>query len=480
MSVYQVDCEDANFLFLEQTDSPTHISLLALYDQDESAAGVIRFQHILQLVERRMATIPVFRQKIKRLPADLDYPYWVDDPRFDLDYHVRHLALPKPGDWRQFCIQVSRLHSRPLDTRRPLWELYVIEGLSKVEGLSSGGFALYLKIHHAAMDEFTAIELLESLHQTSPNPRQHEEAVQPIAYLSANEPGSVKMLAQAVVNNSLRTFGLVRESIVNYRTVSKLVARLGVRMLGKVVDGEDSSAVPDNRFGGQLGSARVFEGIFVDRRPFDQFAARVPGATLMHVLMLVCGEALRLYLHRHGDPSAGSPLFGLRQVNLRNAGAHALVGNRIAIEQIELYSTIPNLVERLLAIVGSRGERDDGEDSEQRGLKLRALYEHLPAPLLALLGRYSNGRGSLARQVMRDGNLGFAELSGPRRPLYLLSARLYAFASISPLYSGCGLMFSAATYCDRIGLTFTSDRGMMADPVLMRHCLADAVKGIST
>jgi hypothetical protein len=246
-------------------------------------------------------------------------------------------------------------------------------------------------------------------------------------------------------------------------------------MLGQVVDDAEDSG-EGYRFAGTLGSARVFDGIFVERKPLDEMAERIPGASLAHVQIMLCGEALRLYLLRHNDPLVDSSLCGLRQLNMRNAGAHAMVGNSIALEEMNLFSNIPDLSERLLAIVCSLGEPEDayGEKNEQRGFKLRALYEHLPAPLHSLLGRFSNRKGSLARQIMRSGHLGFAELPGSARPLYLLSARLYALASISPLYSGCGLMFTASNYHNRIGLTFTADRDMMPDPKLMRVCLSEA------
>ena len=105
--MYQVDSEDANFLFLEKAESPTHISLIYLYDQSALGDQSVRFKHIREHIGNRLNAAPVFQQKIRRTPADIDYPYWVDDERFerfDLDFHLRHLALPKPGDWRQFCI----------------------------------------------------------------------------------------------------------------------------------------------------------------------------------------------------------------------------------------------------------------------------------------------------------------------------------------------------------------------------------------
>lgn len=475
--MYQVDSEDANFLFMERPDSPVHISLIALYDQSQCKAGATRFQHILQLMESRLSTAPVFRQKVRRVPADLDYPYWVDDDNFDIHYHVRHLALPKPGDWRQFCIQVSRLHSRPLDLTRPLWELYVIEGLEKVPGLPRNSFALYFKIHHCAMDEYTAIELLESLHETRANPLQHETPSSTIAHLPAQVPGRAEMLVQAGVNNTTRTLRLLHQSITNYRLISKMLTRVSVRTLSKFVAGETLPDVPATRFGGKLGSARVFEGMFYHRQLFDDLAAQVPGANLKHSLLLICGEALRLYLDRQGELS-GIPLTALLQINVRNAGAHALVGNRIAIEQADLFTNIPSLVERLYAIVGGLGEFDDLEELEGRSLKLRSLYEHLPAPLLAFLGRNADRDTNPGRQLMHGGNCGIAAIEGPKVPLYLLGAKLYAFTSISPLYSGCGLMFSATSYCDQIGLTFTSDRDLMPDPLVMRNCIEEAIAGV--
>jgi diacylglycerol O-acyltransferase len=475
--IYQVDSEDANFLFLERTDSPTHISLIALYDQSGLGENGVRFRNVLQLIKNRLSSAPVFQQKIKRVPGDLDYPYWYDDAKFDLDYHVRHLALPKPGDWRQFCIQVSRLHSRPLDSNHPLWELYVIEGLENVDGLPPGSFAVYFKIHHCAMDEFTEVELLESLHETVANPNQHKTPAQVVGHLSARAPGLKQMLAYAGVNNALRSARMLAQSISNYRLVSKLLARGVVRAVRKYISDETFLDVAPTRFGGQLGTARVFGGDFFPRKVFDQLAAMVPSANFTHVLLLVCGEALRLYLDSQGEDDQ-TPLHALLQINVRNAGAHALVGNRIAIEQADLFTHIPHLIERLHAIVGSFGGVDDIENVEERGLKLRAIYEHVPAPLMALMGRYSNRDGNLSRGLMHAGNCGIAEIDGPKVPLYFLGAKLHGLTSISPLYSGCGLIFASTSYCDKVALTFTSDRDMMPEPMIMQECIASAVAGL--
>ncbi|NCF17158.1 MAG: DUF1298 domain-containing protein [Haliea sp.] len=476
--MYQVDSEDANFLFLEKVESPTHISLIYLYDQSSLGEETVRFTHIREHLRNRINSAPVFCQKVQRTPADIDYPYWVDDEKFDLDFHVRHLALPKPGDWRQFCIQVSRLHSRPLDMSRPLWELYVIEGLDKVEGFPPDSFAIYFKVHHCAMDEFTAQELLQSLHANTPNTRQHEASDQHIAHLPSIAPPPAEMVIRGLLNNSVRTLRLLLQSASNFRTLSKIATRLSIRMARDAVEG-DPSGRPASRFAAPLSSARVFEGGFYRRKLLEDYRQLVPGASITHAALAISGEAMRLYLDKHGE-MGDTPLTALLEVNVRNAGAHALVGNRIAINQVELHPSIIYPEGRLQAIYSANRELHSVENEELTSFRLRSLYENLPAPLLAWLGRNANRQNSLNHRILEGGNLGLAELQGGDNPLYLLGAELRGFTSISPLYSGCGLMFCVSTYADSFGLAFTSDRDMMPDPELMRACLDQAVEQVES
>ena len=126
---------DSNFLQQESTLTPMHISPVLIYDQSARQGGAVRFKEILTAFQRNLHKSTVFRRKLAGGAMGLDTPFWVEDPDFDLEFHVRHIALPKPGDWRQFNILLARLHARGLDMRRPLWEAYIIEGLNQVEGL---------------------------------------------------------------------------------------------------------------------------------------------------------------------------------------------------------------------------------------------------------------------------------------------------------------------------------------------------------
>ena len=476
--MYQVDSEDANFLFMEKAESPTHISLIYLYDQSALGNEPVRFRHIQEHVRNRLNSAPVFCRKIRRTPGDIDYPYWVDDEKFDLDFHLRHLALPKPGDWRQFCIQVSRLHSRPLDMSRPLWELYVIEGLDNVQGMPANSFAIYFKVHHCAMDEFTAQELLQSLHADAPDQRQHEHSAQHIAFLPSLAPKTYEMMLRGLVNNSVRTLRLLKQSTSNLRTLSKILTRVSIRLARNVVESDNPDS-PPSRFAQVVSAARVFEGTFYPRSLIEDYCQSVPGSTTTHAVLAICGEAMRRYLEHHGELRADASLQALLEVNVRNAGAHALVGNRIAINQIELHNGIIFPIGRLQAIYAANRELQSIENEELTSFKLRSLYEHVPAPLLSWLGRMAHSKRSINHAVMSAGSMGLAELRGSDDTLYLLGARLHGFTSISPLYSGCGLMFCASTYDDCVGLTFTSDRDMMPDPDFMRQCLDETVADVA-
>src|SRR6188472_4419636 len=165
----QLSGMDASFLYFETPNAPGHVFSVYICDPSTAPGGKVTFKGILEHVQSRLHVSRAFRQRLVEVPFGLDHPYWIEDPDFDLEYHVRHIALPAPGDWRQLCIQIARLHSRPLDLSRPLWEVTVVEGLDNVEGVAPGSFAVVQKIHHAAVDGVTLLEITSAVHDTSPD-----------------------------------------------------------------------------------------------------------------------------------------------------------------------------------------------------------------------------------------------------------------------------------------------------------------------
>ncbi len=160
----QLSGTDSLFLRMERGNQYMHVAGLGIYDPSTAPEGKVRFKDVLNFFQTRLETLPVFRRRLVSAPFDLDRPYWIEEPDIDVEFHVRHIALPAPGDWRQLCIQVARIHARPLDRSKPLWEAYVIEGLDQIEGLPRGSFALYFKVHHCAVDGEAGTELLKAIH----------------------------------------------------------------------------------------------------------------------------------------------------------------------------------------------------------------------------------------------------------------------------------------------------------------------------
>ena len=160
---------DASFLYFETPNAPGHIFRCGSTTSRARRAARSRSRGSSSTSGSACTCRGRSARGSCRSRSGLDHPYWIEDPDFDLEYHVRHIALPQPGDWRQLCIQVARLHSRPLDLNRPLWEMYVIEGLDNVEGLPEGSFAIMKKTHHAAVDGVTLLEIISAIHDRTPD-----------------------------------------------------------------------------------------------------------------------------------------------------------------------------------------------------------------------------------------------------------------------------------------------------------------------
>src|SRR5688572_4650935 len=203
----QLSGMDASFVYLETGTAPMHVAGISIYDPSTAPGGKVSFKEILAAVESRLHLARTFRQRMVRVPLDLDHPYWIEDPDFDLEFHVRHIALPKPGDWQQLCTQVARLQARPLDLTRPLWEMYVIEGLESIAGLPHGSFALLTKIHHAAIDGVSGAELASAIHDLTPD---GEPPPPDTAWAPDEVPGARELLRRSLGHRALGPLKLGR------------------------------------------------------------------------------------------------------------------------------------------------------------------------------------------------------------------------------------------------------------------------------
>ncbi|HEY7775740.1 MAG TPA: wax ester/triacylglycerol synthase family O-acyltransferase, partial [Kineobactrum sp.] len=464
--MHQLSGLDATFLYAEVNNSPMHIAPLTIYDPSTTGSDVVRFKDILQTFASRLHRSPVFRRKLAMVPLNLDQPYWVEDENFDLEFHVRHIALPKPGDWRQLCILVARLHARPLDRARPLWEAYVIEGLDNVAGLPKGCFAMFLKIHHAAIDGASGVEIISAIHDLTPvPPAPRQEAPPPMD----RGPGNLEMLWRAYKANlraPLQLAKLVTQGIPAWRRVHAGVKTKKFRTLGEK---------ERTRFNAAISPHRVFGAADFDLALVRQLKEAAPGATVNDVILSIVGGALRLYLQdKHELPErslvAGAP------VNVRQQSDTGSAGNQVSMMSIALRTDIADPLGRLQAV------HDEAVASKAYhqavGARLMTdMTQSLPAELAALAVRATLSSGLMAGMKPVFNTI-VTNVPGPQVPLYMGGAKVVRSYGLGPCIDNLGLFHAVTSYNGQIAIAFQACRQMMPDPGFYEQCLYEAYKAL--
>lgn len=458
----QLSAMDASFLYFETANAPMHIGSVAIYDQSTVKGGVLGFKEILRNYEARLHMARSFRQRVVRVPMSLDHPYWVEDPDFDLEYHVRHIALPKPGDWRQLCIQVARLQARPMDTTRPLWEFTVIEGLDNVKGLPKGSFAVVAKVHHAAIDGVSGAELTAAIHDLEPDavPAPPEKP-----WMPERIPNTVELLSRTSINNVRQPFKLAR---VVAESVPSL-ARLGIGLsAGKL---KRAGTVPRTRFNGKVSPHRVFDGRSFKLNDVRAIKSAVEGATVNDAILAIVGGALNKYLTSKNELPKDS-LIAMAPISVRTKDQQKSAGNQVSAMAVAVRSDIEDPLERLIAVYEST--TNSKEMTNAIGASTLTDYsQFIPSTVAGLAARLYSNLG-LANRIMPIFNTVITNIPGPQVPLYMTGARMVTQFGLGPILDGMGIIHPVFSYCGEITVSFTSCRDMIPDPDFYAQCIQDS------
>jgi WS/DGAT/MGAT family acyltransferase len=469
----QLSGADAMFLQLEHGNNFMHVASLAIYDPSSAPDGKVRFKDVLRHFAARVEEFPQFRRRLVRVPLSLDRPYWVEDSGIDVEFHVRHIALPHPGDWRQLCIQVARLHSRPLDRSKPLWEAYIIEGLHNVPGVPAGSFALYTKMHHAIIDGESGTELLKALHSMTPEPIDENDA--PLGGFTADrEPRLPELYSRALIQNIERLPSLARFSL----STAKRVASLGLEAVGNVSDlgasllpqlrtllsGDLSPLLaklpPQTRFSGDVSAHRVFEAIGLPLADFKAIRRQVGGVTLNDLFLAIVGGTLNKYLGEKRELPETSMVAGV-PMTLRGEEKGGDRGNQVGFTFMPVYSEVADPLLRLRAIADSAQASKRMTDAVGKELA-RDLLEYLPGPI----------GEALVRNVKLPGiGVIVSNVRGPDVPLYMAGAQLVNYSPISIALDGIGLNVTGFSYNGTMWVCAVSCREMMPDPAHFADCM---------
>jgi WS/DGAT/MGAT family acyltransferase len=461
----QLGAQDAQFLYLQGGSTLTHVMGVYIYDPSTAPGGKVRFKDIVRHIEHRSHTSPVFRRKLFRLPLDIDHPYWVEDPDFHLEEHITHVRLPEPGDWRQFCIQVARHFSRRMDMNRPLWDVYVVEGLDRIEGVAPGSYALLHRIHHAAIDGVSGAHVFAALNDADakgtpalvPKTSSVEIGASPSAITVASRAlfanlSSPMRMTNALLRLSPAIASAVQKSLTDFHSWSK-------------------PGIPATRFNAPITPYRMFDAAMFTLQDLSAIRKLAEGATINDVVLAICSGALRKYLLKHGE-LADDTLIAVAPINARRkSGEEEVPGNNITAMSVELATNVAQPVARLKAIRDFTAQAKEAK----AGISARVLTDltqHIPGATMAGVARLLTSE----RFAPRQANLFISNVPGPQIPLYMNGARLTHQFGLGPLANNMGLFIAALSYNGTISFSVTSERKIMPDIDFFRRCLEEAFR----
>ncbi len=451
---------DASFLYNEQVHAPQQICLISLYDPATAPGAQLSFEAIMENVASRLHLARAFRQKIVRVPLDVDLPYWIEDAEFDLSFHVHGTRLPEPGTWPQFWAQAATICATPLDRNRPLWELQVIDGLDSLDGVPPRTFAIILKVHHAAVDGVAGMEMFTALHDATPESESRQGAD---SWHAEATPSTLTMFRHAGANLGRNARPLAGRLIKAVPKMHRAARGGGLNRLTAA-----SRDVPDTRFNGHVSPQRVLEARNYPLSKINQIKSAIPGATLNDVALALVGGALRAYLLAEGTlPEL--PLIAGVPISIRTTDQAGAAGNEISGMMIPLGTNIADPRERVLAI--HEATRHAKEITDAIGARtLTEISAATPGALFGLAARATSLRESKGK-TRRIQNTIVSNVPGPQQALYNCGARMISLYAAGPLSDGMGLFHLVASYNGRFTVTAFASSEMLPHSLRYGSCI---------
>jgi diacylglycerol O-acyltransferase / wax synthase len=440
---------DASFLHLETPETPMHIGSLMLFELPKRYAGDF-YEDVKALIAKRMHLSSIFHRKLAQMPFELSDPVWIEDDDVDLEHHVRSLTLRRPGTIEQLEALVARLHSSILDRSRPLWEVYVIDGLD------DGRIAYYTKAHHSGIDGKAGMELAKVMYDTSPEIRE----VPPPRRSRSSNPYQlgVSELLQAAAENSAKQYEkvgkLLPAAIKGLAAAAKIVAER------REVKGERNlnlGKVPKTIFNASITNQRSYSTLSLPLAEVKALGKRV-GGTVNTVVMAMCSGALRRFLLDR-DLLPTESLVAIVPVSLRAADDKSM-NNQVSMIRVDLATDIDDTAARFKAIHAS------SEAAKEVVSQLKPLLgADLPvtgSPWLMTGLASLLGRADLANRITPTSNVCISNVPGVPTQLYLAGARMVNFFPVSIPYHNTGLNITVQSYAGQMEFGLTACRRVVS------------------
>ena len=441
---------DSSFLHLEDGPAHMHVASTTVFEGPAPEIDELR-EHI----HSRLHLVPRFRQKLKFVPYGQGRPIWIDDPQFNLDYHVRHTALPEPGSEQQLRTLAARVFSQRLDRSKPMWEMWL------VDGLGGSRFAIVTKSHHCLVDGVSGVDITTVLFDAKPD----APAPSPEPWVPGPEPTDAEVLGRALAERATTPAEAVRGV--------RAVFRHPRRVAGALIDGLESVgalaragvAAPDSPFNVEISPYRRFAWVHGDLDDYKRIKNTV-GGTVNDVVLAAVSGALGRFLRARGHATAGLELKAMIPISVRQAEEHGSLGNKVS----TMYATLPvgieDPAERLRAISGSMGDLKESKQAVGATL-LTELADFAPPTILGQAGRLQS------RQ--RFFNMVVTNVPGPQFPLYLMGRELQALYPMVPLAKRQAVCFGIMSYNGQVNFGLIGDYEAMADLDSLAHDLSESL-----
>ena len=471
---------DTSFLNMETATQFGHVASIAIFDVAGLAEGAF-FNSLVKTVEERIHLLPLLRRRLVEVPLGHDHPWWIEDPDFDLEFHIRVLALPAPGTEEQLAEQVARLAARPLDRARPLWEMYVIEGIA------GGKVGLMNKVHHCTIDGAQGVEMLTTLFDADPAGRMIEPPTE--VWRSESVPSAASLLARAagtLATNPRRAASLARRTTKAMIDTSRARGFKGLADLptaaglGQIpVLGELLTAGSRRSSGPRAEEFPILPNRPAPRTSFNKaitahrkyafrslpladarYVKTVFGTTINDVVMAISAAALRAYLLEHNELPL-DPLIAMVPVSIRTGNEADAYSNRVTSILAPLHTQISDPVERLKAIGASMRAAKEMQQAVPADL-LTDLAQFAPPALAARASRMVSRTG-VANRMNPPFNVVISNVPGPNIPLYTAGATLEHFFPVSTIVDGQGMNITVQSYMGRLDFGVIGCREVFPD-----------------
>ena len=430
---------DASFLWLESGPAHMHVASTTLLE-----GPAPEYDEMLAHIESRLHLVPRFRQKLRMVPYGQGRPIWVDDPQFNLRYHIRHTALPSPGSEEQLRTLASRVFSQRLDRSKPLWEMWLVD---KVEG---DRFAIVTKSHHCLIDGVSGVDITNVLFDTMPEP---ESVPQREPWTPRPEPSDAQVLAEALLERLTSPAEAARGVRALFRAPRR-IARKGVDAAEAAgAFAKSGFGAPDSPFNVEIGPYRRFATVQADLAELKRIK-NAAGGTLNDVVLAAVTGALGRYLRGRGFSTHELELRAMVPISVRSDDQHGALGNRVSSYMAPLPVWCDDPAERLRLVHETMGDLKQSKQAVGATL-LTELTDFAPPTIASQAARLQS------RQ--RAFNLVVTNVSGPQFPLYLLGRELLGLFPMVPLAKRQGVCFGIMSYNGQVNFGLIGDYDAVPD-----------------